>query len=312
MQPTPPPQTALVTGANAGMGRYLALQLARQGYRVLLLCRNAQKGEAARADIVRKTRNEQVYLVRCDLASQADIRRAAAEIRHRSPVIDVLINNAGAINGTYAETVDGLETTLAVNHLAYFLLTNLLLEAVRAAPAGRIVVLASQAQAMGEVPWDNLNLRGRYSPWRAYCNSKLMNILFTLALARRLKGTRATVNAVHPGAVRSNFGRETGGVAGTLFRMFGFLMRSVEKGAETPLWLATSSDVAGRGGLYFSDKRPIQAQKGAYDEAAQERLWALSADLTRLEPAAPGTDPAASAGHGESFPHSPGAGQANG
>lgn len=272
--------TALVTGANAGMGRVTALELARQGYAVILLARNRLKGEAARTDIQRKTRNEHLYLVTCDLSSQADIRRAAAEIRARFPVLDVLVNNAGAVNSEYAETVDGLETTLAVNHLAYFLLTNLLIDSLKAAPAARIVVLSSQAQAVGKLPWEDLNLKRDYSGWRAYCNSKLMNLLFTFALARRLAGTNVTVNAVHPGAVRSNFGRSNGGFVGGLFKVFAFALRSSEKGAETPLWLATSPEVAGRTGQYFTDQKPIKAQAIAYDEAAQERLWQLSNELT--------------------------------
>lgn len=272
--------TALVTGANAGMGRVTALELARQGYAVILLTRNRLKGEAARADIQRKTRNEHLYLVTCDLLSRADIRRAAAEIRARFPVLDVLVNNAGAVNNEYAETVDGLETTLAVNHLAYFLLTNLLIDSLKAAPAARIVVLSSQAQAMGKLPWEDLNLKRDYSGWRAYCNSKLMNLLFTFALARRLTGTNVTVNAVHPGAVRSNFGRSNGGFVGGLFKVFAFALRSSEKGAETPLWLATAPEVAGRTGQYFTDQKPIKAQVLAYNEAAQERLWQLSNELT--------------------------------
>jgi NAD(P)-dependent dehydrogenase (short-subunit alcohol dehydrogenase family) len=274
---------ALVTGANAGLGRITALELARQGYEVVLLCRNRAKGEAAVADIQRKTRNERLHLIQCDLSSQADIRRAAAQIRARFPVLDVLVNNAGGLNGAYVETVDGLETTLAVNHLSVFLLTNLLLDSLKAAPAGRIVVLSSQAQAMGKIPWDNLNLKNDYSAWGAYCNSKLMNLLFAFALARRLKGTAVTVNAVHPGAVRTNFGRTDGGFAGTLFRLFSWTMRSPEKGAETSIWLATSPDVAGVTGRYFSDRKPITAQSLASDEAAQERLWQVSNELTESQ-----------------------------
>lgn len=280
MTETSPDKTAVVTGANAGMGRVMALELARQGYAVILLCRNRLKGEAALADIQRKTRNERLYLVTCDLSAQADIRRAAAEIGARFPVLDVLINNAGAVNAAYSETVDGLETTFAVNHLAYFLLTNLLLDSLQAAPAARIVVLSSQAQAAGQLPWDDLNLTRDYSGWRAYCNSKLMNLLFAFALARRLAGTGVSVNAVHPGVVRSNFGRNNGGFVGGLFKVFAFALRSAEKGAETPLWLATSPDVAGVTGRYFTDQKPIPAQPIASDEAAQERLWKLSNELT--------------------------------
>ncbi|MCY7352330.1 MAG: SDR family oxidoreductase, partial [Cytophagaceae bacterium] len=268
-------KTAIVTGANAGMGRVTALELAKQNYEVVLVCRNRQKGEAALHDIRRKAGHEAVHLVQCDLSSQADIRRAAAEISARFPIIDVLVNNAGAINGSYTETVDGLETTWAVNHLAYFLFTNLLLQNLKAAPAARIVNLSSQAQAGGKLHWDDVNLRRGYNSVKAYMQSKLANLLFTNELARRLKGERVIVNAVHPGAVRSEFG-SGGGWMGAAFRVFGVFMRSAEKGAETALWLATSSEVKGITGRYFSDKKQISPQSIANDAEAMQRLWALS------------------------------------
>jgi len=267
---------AVVTGANAGMGRVTALELARRGFRVVLVCRNRQKGEAALHDIRRKAGHAEVHLVQCDLSAQADIRRAAAEIRERFPVLDVLVNNAGALNGTYTETVDGLETTWAVNHLAYFLLTNLLLDALKAAPSARIVNLASEAERVGKIHWDDPGLRRDYSAVKAYAQSKLANLLFTNALAKRLAGTRVTANAVHPGGVRSEFGKAGGGWAGVAFRAMSVFFRSPEKGAETGLWLAASPEVEGLSGRYFYDKKPISAQAIAYDAAAQQRLWELS------------------------------------
>jgi NAD(P)-dependent dehydrogenase (short-subunit alcohol dehydrogenase family) len=273
-------KTAVVTGANAGMGRVTALELARQGFRVVLVCRNAQKGEAALHDIRRKAGHDAVHLVRCDLASQADIRRAAAEIGAKFPVLDVLVNNAGAINGERVLTADGLETTWAVNHLAYFLLTNLLLlPTLKAAPPARIVNLSSQVQAAASLHWDDVSLRRGYNGFKAYAQSKLANLLFTNALAKRLEGTGVTVNAAHPGAVRSEFG-SGGGWMGAAFRAFGAFMRSPEKGAETAIWLATSPEVAGVTGRYFFDKKQITAQALAYDAAAQQRLWALSNEQT--------------------------------
>lgn len=268
-------KTAIVTGANAGMGRITALELAKRGYEVALVCRNRQRGETALHDIRRKAKHDAVHLVTCDLSSQTDIRRAAAEIREKFPVLDVLVNNAGAINGQFTETVDGLETTWAVNHLAYFLLTNLLLENLQAAPSARIVNLSSEAEAGGKLHWDDVNLRRGYNPVKAYMQSKLANLLFTNALAKRLQGTRATANAVHPGAVRSEFGRG-GGWMGAAFRAFGVFMRSPEKGAETAVWLATSPEAEGVTGRYFYDKKQISAQLIAYDPAAQQRLWELS------------------------------------
>lgn len=274
-------KTAVVTGANAGMGRVTALELAQQGFQVVLVCRNARKGEAALHDIRRKAGHDAVHLVPCDLSAQADIHRAAAEIRERFPTLDVLVNNAGALNGTYTETVDGLETTWAVNHLAYFLLTNLLLDALKAAPSARIVNLASEAERIGKIHWDDPNLRRDYSAIKAYAQSKLANLLFTNALAKGLAGSRVTVNAVHPGGVRSEFGKTSGGWAGAAFRAMSPFFRSPEKGAETGLWLASSPEAEGLSGRYFYDKKPISAQAIAYDAAAQQRLWDLSNAQTK-------------------------------
>lgn len=257
------------------MGRVCALELAKQRYEVVLVCRNRQKGEAALHDIRRKAGHESVHLVQCDLSSQADIRRAADEIKAQFPRIDVLINNAGAINNERNETVDGLEMTWAVNHLAYFLLTNLLLYNLKAAPAARVVNLSSQAQTVGKIHWNDVGLQRDYSGIKAYCQSKLANILFTNELANRLTGSAVTVNAVHPGAVRSEFGSGAGWIGAT-FKAFGIFMRSSEKGAETTLWLATSPEVNSLTGRYFSDKKQIAPQAIAHDAAALERLWELS------------------------------------
>jgi len=273
----------LVTGASSGIGKVTAEALARQGATVLLVCRNRAKGEAALREIKERSSNGNVELFLADLSSQKEIRRVAEEISSPYPRVDVLVNNAGGIYPTRTVTVDGIETTFAVNHLAYFLLANLLLAQLKASPAARIINVTSQVHRYGGIFFDDLGLERRFNPMMSYAQSKLANILFTYELARRLHGTRTTVNTLHPGGVRTNFGKELTGIAGVVFRHLGFFMRSPQKGAETVIWLASSPDVAGVTGKYFLDKKEIRSSKISYDADVARRLWEVSAELTGLE-----------------------------
>jgi NAD(P)-dependent dehydrogenase (short-subunit alcohol dehydrogenase family) len=273
----------IVTGANSGIGRVTAQALAQQGATVLMVCRNRGKGEAALREIKERSGNGNVVLFPADLASQKEVRSLAEEISARYPKVDVLVNNAGGIHPTRTLTADGFETTFAVNHLAYFLLTNLLLAQLRASPAARIVNVTSQAHRYGRIFFDDLGLEKRFNPMMSYAQSKLANILFTYELARRLRGTMITVNTLHPGGVRTNFGKELTGIAGFVFRHLGFVMRSPQKGAETVIWLATSPDVEGVTGKYFLDKKEIRSSKISYDVDVARRLWQTSAELTGLK-----------------------------
>ena len=274
-------KVCLVTGANSGIGKVTAQALSAQGATLLMVCRNRQKGEMALEAIKTHSKNDGVQLFVADLSSQADIRRLAAEIQTRTPRIDVLVNNAGGINPTRTLTKDGFETTLAVNHLSHFLLTNLLLESLKASSAPRVVNVSSQAHQIGTINFDDLGLQKHYNAMKAYAQSKLANILFTYELARRLSDQKIMVNTLHPGAVNTNFGKNLDGIAGFFFRSCGFLMRTPERGAETVIWLATAPELNGVTGKYFSDKKEIRSSKVSYNSDVAKRLWDISAGLTQ-------------------------------
>jgi NAD(P)-dependent dehydrogenase (short-subunit alcohol dehydrogenase family) len=276
-------KVCLITGATSGIGKATLLSLARQGMSIVMVSRNKEKGESVRAAITEKTRNEHIHLAVADLSSQQDIRKLASEIKSKYSRLDILVNNAGGIFGKRVLTVDGLELTFALNHLAYFLLTNLLLEILKAAPAGRVVNVSSQAHRYGSMEFDDPGFEKGYNAMKSYAQSKLANLLFTYELSRRLAGTGITANALHPGVVRTGFGKELSGIAGLVFKRLDFLMRSPEKGAETVIWLASSSEPKQLTGKYFCDRREIRSSRVSYDHDAAKRLWESSVQMTGLE-----------------------------
>lgn len=273
----------IITGASSGMGLATAVSLAGMGANLGLVCRNKLKGESVVKNIIEKTRNNKIELFIADLSSLKEIKNLASAIQAKFPRIDVLINNAGAINPDRIVTVDGYETTFAVNHLAYFCLTNLLLDHLKVSPKARIVNVASQAAMIGKIDLNDLQLEKKYSPTKAYANSKLANIMFTYELARKIEGSNITANCLHPGGVRTNFGKDLKGIAGFIFKKFGGLMRTAEKGAETIIWLASSQEVQKISGKYFKDKKEIKSPKLSYDQQMQKDLWDVSNKLCGLK-----------------------------
>lgn len=277
-------KTALVTGATSGIGKATAEALARQGMTVVLVARDAEKGRAVLEEIRSKSGNPNLDVLLADLSSQAAIRRLAEEFQRKYSKLHVLVNNAGGVFSARKLTVDGLEYTFAFNHLAYFLLTNLLLDTLRASAPARIVNVSSGAQGMGKINFADLQGEQRYSVQAAYSQSKLANVLFTYALARRLEGTGVTANVLHPGVVRTNFGRvETPLLWRVLFPLIDPFMLTPEKGAETAVYLATSPEVEGVSGKYFAKQKAVRSHSISYDQAVQERLWEVSAQLTHLD-----------------------------
>ncbi len=277
-------KVCLVTGANSGIGKSTALALARKGATVVMVCRSRDRGEAARADITTQSGNESVDLLIADLSSQRAIRQVAEEFCRRYERLDALVNNAGTILGTRRVTEDGLEATFALNHLAYFLLTNLLLDLLKASAPSRIVNVSSKAHELGAtINFDDLQSESRYDCMRAYNVSKLANVLFTYELARRLEGTGVTANCVHPGNVATNFNKE----AVPWLRLAWTLMRPVllspERGSETVVHLASSPEPEGMTGKYFIKKSPVPSSVESYSLDAARRLWEVSADLTKLK-----------------------------
>jgi NAD(P)-dependent dehydrogenase (short-subunit alcohol dehydrogenase family) len=268
-------KTVLITGASRGIGFCAARALAGMGARVLMVCRDRVRGEKAKAEIGGDTA---LYLA--DLSSQRSIRALAVEVIAQEPRLDVLVNNAGGVNGRRELTEDGLEKTFATNHLAYFLLTELLLDLLKKSAPSRIISVASSADRAGWIDFDDLQGERHYLGWRAYCTSKLCNAAFTFDLARRLDGTGVTACAVHPGFVGSNFGRERGGFLGFMSRLGGAFSLTPEQGADTMVWLASLPDASPYHGQYLSRRRPIRSRRQAYDTDVQRRLREVSERLT--------------------------------
>ena len=280
-------QTVVVTGGNSGIGFETAAELAAMGARVLVTARNADRGRAAVAEIADRTPGAQVQLVVFDLADLSSVRRGAAEILEQAPRLDVLVNNAGLVLSERRVTVDGYEATFATNHLGPFLLTNLLLDRMRASAPARIVNVASTAHnsARKGMPFDDLQSEGRYRAMRVYGQSKLANILFTNELARRLEGTRVTANSLHPGTVRTGYGAD-GDARGFLsfgLKVSGPFFLSPAKGARTSVYLASSPEVDGISGQYFVKCKPRTPRTWARDPDAAQRLWRVSEELVGLE-----------------------------
>jgi retinol dehydrogenase 14 len=275
-------KVCLITGATSGIGKATAMELANMGASVVMVGRDRDRGEAALADIKEKSGNDSVELMLADLSSQQEIHRLADEFKEAYPRLDVLINNAGVIRSKRITTEDGMETTFAVNHLAYFLLTNLLLDVLKASAPSRIVNVASGEQRNGSIDFDDLQGEKEYKGAKAYSQSKLATVLFTYELARRLEGTTVTANSLHPGVVGTNLGSGVSGVFGVMVRALTPLMKSPEKGAETSIYLASSPEVEGLSGRYFIKKAESRSSDVSYDERLARRLWEMSAELTNL------------------------------
>jgi NAD(P)-dependent dehydrogenase (short-subunit alcohol dehydrogenase family) len=274
----------LITGANSGIGKATALELARKGATVVMVCRDRARGEAAQNEIQAKSGNASVDLLLADLSSQGSIRQLVDTFKQRYTHLHVLINNAGGFFQSRQESVAGLEMTFAVNYLAPFLLTNLLLDTLKASAPARVVTVSSEAQSSNYIQMDDLQAREHYSSWRAYGQSKLAEILFTYELARRLSGTGVTANALHPGFVATSIGQAGANPAlrPLIKLLFSRLGIAPEEGAKTSIYLASSPEVEGVTGKYFIKSVPKRSAPLTYDESLQRQLWAESEKLVKL------------------------------
>lgn len=269
-------RVCIVTGANTGIGKETARGLAAAGARVVLACRNMEKAEAAREDIARSTGRDDVTAMPLDLGSVASVRQFAARARDELPALHVLVNNAGVWTTSRSTTADGFETTWGTNHLGTFLLTRELLPLLESSAPARVVVLSSKLHYQGAMNWDDPQFeRGGFGGPKAYNQSKLANVLFTKALARRLEGRGVTVNAVHPGVVATELARDYPKLLVKLFHLF---LLTPEQGAQCSLHVAMSDECGRETGNYYEKSRPKTASRAARDEAAQERLWKLTED----------------------------------
>jgi NAD(P)-dependent dehydrogenase (short-subunit alcohol dehydrogenase family) len=274
-------RTCVVTGATRGIGRATAEGLAGLGAQVVLVCRRRDDGEKVAGEIAARAQTAP-DLVSADLSSQASIRQAASQIRERYPRLHVLINNAGVIPQQRETTVDGLEMQLAVNHLAYFLLTNLLLPQLKAGAPSRIINVSSGAHTSVSLDFDDLQAAREYRPKTVYSRSKLANVLFTYELARRLRGTGVTVNCLNPGVVATGMLADYMGVPRTGEAFASSFGATPAEGAQTSIYLASSPEVESVTGKYFEDMRPLASSGASYDEATARRLWQVSEKLTGL------------------------------
>jgi NAD(P)-dependent dehydrogenase (short-subunit alcohol dehydrogenase family) len=275
-------RVCMVTGATSGIGKAAATELARMGARLVLVARDRGRAERTVEEIADASKNRDLEVMLADLSSRDQVRRLAADFLATGKALHVLLNNAGVLMFRREETADGIETTFAVNHLAYFLLTNLLLERLKASAPARIVNVASDAYAYarGRLDFDDLESRRHYRPMQVYGKSKLANILFTRELARRLDGTGVTANALHPGFVGSNFARNNGLLASIGMLVARPFARSPAKGAETAVYLCSSPDVEGVSGKYFFDEKEKWPKRYAQNDEDARRLWEVSERMT--------------------------------
>jgi retinol dehydrogenase-14 len=279
-------RTVLVTGGTGGIGRATAMGLATMGAHLGITGRDRERTEGAAREI-RAAGGGQVDVFVADLSSQSEVRRLADEVLQSLPRIDVPVNNVGGYWDTRHVTADGLERTFVLNHLAPFLLTNLLLDRLKHSAPARVVTVSSNAQAMGRIDFDDLQGERSYSGSKAYNQSKLANVLFTYELARRLQASAVTANALHPGVVSTSFGAEDpGGIQRLIVPFARPFMKTPAQGAATSIHLAFSPDLEQVSGRYFANSKPKRSSKRSYDEAAAARLWQVSADLVSLTAAA--------------------------
>ena len=277
-------KTVLITGATDGVGKQTAILLAKKGCHIVMMVRSQTRAEETIAEIIALTGNKKIEYILVDLTSFAQVRKAAAEFLAKYPTLDILINNAGLIMPDKEITKDGFEQSFEVNHLSHFLLTHLLLVRLKASPQGRIINLSSEGHRMAKFDPQNFNAEKSYSSIGQYCFTKLCNVYFTNELAERLKGTHVTVNAVHPGVVRSSFGGAMDkGLLKPLFAISRLFMITPEQGAATSVYAATDLSLSRVTGRYFKNSKDKASSPLSLDRANQKLLWDYSMDKCGLK-----------------------------
>jgi NAD(P)-dependent dehydrogenase (short-subunit alcohol dehydrogenase family) len=272
----------LITGGTSGIGWVTARELARMGAEVILAARNADRGRETVDQIRRLSNGAKVEFIPLDLSSWDDIRRFALEVHGRFPRLDVLINNAGTMLLQRRVNQAGLEMTFVVNHLGHFLLTHMLMELLRASESARVIVISSGSHWRARLDFDDLQNENGYSGMRVYGESKLANLLFTYELARRLEGESITANAMHPGFVRTNLGRDNGWLLHKLIRLVMLAAGTAEAGADTCIYLASSDEVEGVSGKYFKGRKAVRSSKASYNLEEARKLWEISEEILGL------------------------------
>ncbi|MCC8410202.1 SDR family oxidoreductase [Mucilaginibacter sp. UR6-1] len=272
--------TTIITGATSGIGKETALALAKKGHGLYLLVRDMVRGDELARQLTEQTGNKEIFCVKCDLADLHSVYAAAEKLKSRLFAINVLINNAGGMFPQREVSKDGLEMTLAVNHLGHFALFHHLLPLLVKGQA-RIISLSSEAHRIGKANFDDINSEKAYSPMKVYAVAKLFNVYFTKSVAEKYKDKGITAFAVHPGVVNTSFGAGTGGITGFLLSLARPFMITAEQGAQTPVYLATQSGLHTKSGMYFKKRNPAKVSSAANDDAAGEKLWQLSGQMLK-------------------------------
>lgn len=281
-------KTVIITGANTGIGKETALDLAKRGARVIMACRDLDKASSAAREIQKASGNKEIIVKRLDLGSMNSIRAFAEDFLNSETKLNILINNAGIMRCPHWKTEDGFEMQFGVNHLGHFLLTNLLIDLLKKSTPSRVVTVSSLAHVRGKINFDDLNSeKNTYSPGGAYDQSKLANILFTRELSRRLEGTGVTASSLHPGVIHTELGRHLGknwAVLKTLLApLFWLIFKTPQQGAQTTIHCAVSEELEGVSGQYFSDCAPKEPAEQAKDDGAAKKLWEVSSAMVNLE-----------------------------
>ncbi|XP_076146240.1 retinol dehydrogenase 12 isoform X1 [Alosa pseudoharengus] len=276
-------KTVIITGANTGIGKETARDLAKRGARIIMACRDLERGEWAREEIVEDSGNQNVVLKKLDLSSTKSIREFAELINKEEKQLNILINNAGVMLCPYSKTADGFEMQIGVNHLGHFLLTFLLLDLIKRSAPARIVNVASVAHTWGGIQLDDINSEKGYNARRAYGQSKLANILCTRSLARRLQGSGVTVYSLHPGVVRTELWRHLSAPVRLAVRVFSACTKTSSQGAQTSIYCAVDPALEEESGGYYSDCAPARCSRAARDDEMAERLWELSGQMLGIQ-----------------------------
>jgi len=274
----------IITGATDGMGLETARELAKHNPKLVLVGRNSVKGSRVVEELIKESGNNSIEFFSADLSSQKDIREFVEKFKAKYDHLDMLINNAGAYFPEKLISADGFEMTFALNHLGYFLLTNILLDYLKKSTPSRIINISSGAHMMAKFDINNLNSDGKYDAWNAYSTSKLENLYFTYELAEKLNSTGVTVNAIHPGLVNSQFGKKGKGITLAIFQALQKLIgKTAANGAKTAIYLALSDEVEGITGSYFADEKLSKSSEVSHDKEIAKKLWEISEKLTKLK-----------------------------
>lgn len=276
-------QTVLITGANTGIGKETAADLAKRGAKVIIACRDLQKAEAAVEEVIQRSNNQNVVCMKLDLADTKSIREFAKAVNAAEPKLNILINNAGVMVCPYGKTADGFEMQIGVNHMGHFLLTYLLLDLIKRSAPSRIITVSSMAHSWGTINLEDINSEKGYDKRRAYAQSKLANVLFTRALAKRLEGTGVTAYSLHPGVVQTDLWRHLNGPQQFVMKMVSPFTKTSAQGAQTTIYCAVEPTLENESGGYYSDCAPASCSAAGKDDELAQKLWELSCQMLAVQ-----------------------------